>query len=93
MSIAPKDWIASLDKGLAVIRAFESLEDCLGVTEVARRAHISRTAARRYLLTLTELGYSEMKGKRFCLTPKLNELVPPLVKPLQAIDPLSSSPL
>lgn len=83
MSIAPKDWIASLDKGLAVIRAFESLEDCLGVTEVARRARISRTAARRYLLTLTELGYSQLDGKRFRMTSKLGELVPPAHAPVQ----------
>ena len=74
MSVAEKDWIASLEKGLAVINAFEHSEGQLVVTEVAQRAGISRTAARRYLLTLAELGYAKQDGKSYALTLKVLEL-------------------
>lgn len=69
-----RDFVASLAKGLAVIRAFgrEAPEQTL--TEVASRTGMSRAAARRFLHTLTSLGYAEMEGKRFRLTPKVLDL-------------------
>src|SRR3546814_2427118 len=38
---------------------------------VARRADMTRAAARRYLLTLCELGYVTGDGKYFRLTPRV----------------------
>lgn len=69
-----RDFVASLAKGLSVVRAFgrEAPEQTL--TEVATRTGMSRAAARRFLHTLTALGYAELEGKRFRLTPKVLDL-------------------
>ena len=52
-----RDLIAGLEKGLAVIEAFDQERAKLSITEVAERAGLTRAAARRYLITLTHLGY------------------------------------
>jgi IclR family transcriptional regulator, pca regulon regulatory protein len=51
------DYIQSLERGLAAIRAFTEDRSALSVTEVAERANVSRAAARRILFTLKSLGY------------------------------------
>ena len=56
-SLNKGDLVQSLARGLAVIRAFNEAESDLTVTDVARLAGVTRAAARRFLLTLTELGY------------------------------------
>lgn len=64
------DFIQSLDRGLAAIRAFSDERAALSVSEVARRAAVSRAAARRILFTLERLGYaSTVDGGRFQLEP------------------------
>jgi len=40
-----------------------------GITEIAERTGISRAAARRFLLTLHDLGYVGINGNQFFLTP------------------------
>ena len=50
-----KDWIAGAAKALAIIEAFDEEHARMTPTAVAGRAGLSRTAARRYLLTLREL--------------------------------------
>ena len=52
-----RDFIQSLRRGLAVIRAFTGDRPSLSISEVADRTHISRAAARRVLFTLEKLGY------------------------------------
>ncbi len=47
----------SLARGLSVIRAFDAEHPELTLSDVARRAGITRAAARRFLLTLETLGY------------------------------------
>ncbi|MBS8224688.1 IclR family transcriptional regulator domain-containing protein [Vannielia litorea] len=52
------DWfVTSLDRGLRVLRVFDGSTPIMRVSEVAKRAEISRAAARRFLLTLESLGY------------------------------------
>jgi IclR family pca regulon transcriptional regulator len=51
------DFIQSLERGLAAIRAFTGDRSALSVTEVAERSGVSRAAARRILFTLRRLGY------------------------------------
>ena len=51
------DYIQSLERGLAAIRAFTGDRSALSVTEVAQRTGVSRAAARRILFTLSSLGY------------------------------------
>jgi IclR family pca regulon transcriptional regulator len=66
--------IQSLARGLAVIRTFDHDHQRLTISEVAQRAHLTRATARRFLLTLTDLGYASFDGKLFALTPRVLDL-------------------
>jgi IclR family pca regulon transcriptional regulator len=67
-------FVQSLERGLAVIRAFGADDPELTLSDVARRTGLTRAAARRFLLTLTDLGYVRTDGKQFSLTPRVLEL-------------------
>jgi IclR family pca regulon transcriptional regulator len=69
-----RDFVQSLDRGLAVIRAFGPDHHHLTLSEVARRTGLTRAAARRFLLTLVELGYVHFDGGEFSLRPRVLEL-------------------
>lgn len=72
---ASADFVQSLARGLAVIRTFDGEPAELSLAEVARRAEIPRAAARRFLRTLTQLGYVRATADaRFLLTPRVLEL-------------------
>ncbi|GAA0741708.1 IclR family transcriptional regulator [Ideonella azotifigens] len=89
------DIVTSLQQGLRVIEVFDQDRPQLTIAEVARRADLSRAAARRYLLTLAEMGYVKHDGKTFALSVKVLRLaqsfmhssrLPRLLQPqLQAI--------
>ena len=68
------EFVQSLDRGLAVIRAFGPEHDRLTLSEVARETGLTRAAARRFLLTLVALGYVRTNGKEFSLGPRVLEL-------------------
>jgi IclR family pca regulon transcriptional regulator len=68
------DFVQSLDRGLAVIRAFDADHPELTLSEVARQTGLTRAAARRFLLTLVEIGYMRTDGAKFALRPKVLEL-------------------
>jgi len=68
------DFIQSLDRGLAVIRAFGPDRDRLNLSQVATATGLTRAAARRFLLTLVKLGYVRCDGRAFSLRPKVLEL-------------------
>jgi IclR family transcriptional regulator, pca regulon regulatory protein len=74
--LPPRDstFVQSLDRGLAVIRAFDAEHPRLGLSEVARATGLTRAAARRFLLTLVQLGYVRMEGREFSLRPRVLEL-------------------
>ncbi|TFV64027.1 UNVERIFIED_ORG: IclR family transcriptional regulator [Bacillus sp. AZ43] len=67
-------FVQSLDRGLAVIRAFDAEHPRLQLSEVARLTGLTRAAARRFLLTLVELGYVRVDGREFSLRPRVLEL-------------------
>ena len=69
-----RDWIAGLEKGLAVIEAFDDQHPRLTASQAGVRCGLTRTAARRYLLTLAHLGYVGTDGKLFWLTPRILRL-------------------
>lgn len=69
-----RDLIAGLEKGLAVIEAFDQERPRLSITEVAERTGLTRAAARRYLITLQHLGYVQQDRKLFGLSPKVLRL-------------------
>lgn len=66
-----RDLVAGLEKGLAVIRAFDQEHARLTISQVAERTQLTRAAARRYLLTLMHLGFVSQDRKMFVLTPKV----------------------
>jgi len=68
------DYVQSLERGLAVIRAFDAEHRELTLSEVARATGLTRAAARRFLLTLVQLGYVHSGGGRFSLRPRVLEL-------------------
>jgi IclR family transcriptional regulator, pca regulon regulatory protein len=68
------DFVQSLDRGLAVIRAFGPERERLSLSEVARATGLTRAAARRFLLTLVRLGYVRSDGREFSLRPRVLEL-------------------
>jgi IclR family transcriptional regulator, pca regulon regulatory protein len=67
-------FVQSLERGLAVIRAFGPEDPELTLSDVARRTGLTRAAARRFLLTLADLGYVRSDGRHFALTPRVLEL-------------------
>jgi IclR family pca regulon transcriptional regulator len=68
------NFVQSLDRGLAVIRAFDAQHPRLQLSEVARATGLTRAAARRFLLTLVQLGYVRVDGREFSLRPRVLEL-------------------
>lgn len=72
--MSPRDHVQSLARGLAVIEAFGRDHRSLSLSEVARRASVSRAAARRLLHTLVDLGYAATDGARFELRPRVLDL-------------------
>jgi IclR family pca regulon transcriptional regulator len=68
------DYVQSLERGLAVIRAFGADSPELRLSDVARATGLTRAAARRFLLTLTRLGYVRQDGTSFSLRPRVLEL-------------------
>ncbi|MGW5556506.1 IclR family transcriptional regulator domain-containing protein [Micromonospora sp. NPDC003944] len=67
-------FVQSLERGLAVIRVFDAAHPELTLSEVARACDITRAAARRFLLTLVDLGYVQSDGRMFRLGPRILEL-------------------
>jgi IclR family pca regulon transcriptional regulator len=74
MAARNSDFVQSLDRGLAVIRAFGPERERLSLSEVARATGLTRAAARRFLLTLVKLGYVRSDGREFSLRPRVLEL-------------------
>jgi len=69
-----RDWIAGLEKGLSIIECFDDANPRLTASQAGVRCGMTRTAARRYLLTLEHLGYVASDGKLFWLTPRVLRL-------------------
>lgn len=68
------DHVQSLARGLAVVRCFDAAHPRRTLADVARATDLSRPTARRFLLTLVELGYVRTDGTTFALTPAVLEL-------------------
>jgi IclR family pca regulon transcriptional regulator len=71
--------VQSLERGLAVLRAFSPERPALTISEVAERTDLSRATARRLLLTLQGLGYVEQNRREFQLTRQVLQLAKPHV--------------
>lgn len=69
-----RNWVAGLEKGLAILQAFDIEHRRLTPTAAARLSGITRSSARRHLITLTQLGFTDTDGKTFWPTPKVLRL-------------------
>lgn len=70
----PREFIQSLERGLAIIKAFGPHAPEQTVSDLATTTGLTRATARRFLITLIELGYVDTDGRVFRLTPKVLEL-------------------
>jgi hypothetical protein len=68
------DFVQSLERGFAVVRAFGAERPRLTLSEVAKATGLTRAATRRFLLTRVQLGYARTKGRVFSLRPRVLEL-------------------
>ena len=66
--------IEGLGKGLKVIESFSDEQPRLTATEAGQCAGLTRTAARRYLLSLVHYGYADTDGKQYWLLPSVLRL-------------------
>ncbi len=91
MTIAERDIMHGLAKGLAVIETFATERPRQTIAEVSALSGLDRATARRCLLTLSHLGYADHDGKFFTLTPRVLRLgtaclaampLPQIVQPL-----------
>jgi IclR family pca regulon transcriptional regulator len=71
---AQGEFVQSLERGLAVIRAFGSRRVSLTITDVAEATGLTRATARRFLLTLSHMGYVRNDGRQYMLRPRVLEL-------------------
>jgi IclR family transcriptional regulator, pca regulon regulatory protein len=69
-----RDFVQSLSRGLEVITVFGPDRQNMTLSDVARLTGLTRATARRFLLTLVELGYMRTDGKLFSLTPHVLNL-------------------
>ncbi|SDZ54774.1 transcriptional regulator, IclR family [Herbiconiux ginsengi] len=67
-------FVQSLARGLDVVKAFTAERPEMTLSDIARVTDLTRATARRFLLTLVELGYVRTDGKLFALTPRVLEL-------------------
>ena len=70
----PKDLVQSLERGISVMTAFDANHPTMNLTEVARHCGLPRSATRRFLHTLVDLGYITASGRQYELTPQVLEL-------------------
>ncbi len=72
--IAPADFIVGLERGLALIEAFDDTTPRMTVAQAATKTGLPRSAVRRHLLTLCHLGYLETDDKLYWLAPRILRL-------------------
>ncbi len=69
-----RDFNQSLERGLEIIETFGADAPRQTVSEVAAKTGLTRATARRFLITLVELGYMATDGRTFALAPRVLSL-------------------
>lgn len=67
-------FVRTFARGLLVIETLGKSKPGMTVAELAEATGLSRSVVKRYLLTLTEMGYTDTDGKDHSLTPKVLNL-------------------
>lgn len=81
-----RDFVQSLDRGLAVLQAFNAERPAMTLADMSRATGLTRATSRRLLLTLVALGYVCTDGRTFELTPRVLDLGFAYVSSLQLPD-------
>ena len=68
------NFMDSLARGLAVVRAFTEHRRCLTISQISQKTEIPRAAVRRCLYTLEKLGYVTSSDHVFALRPQIMNL-------------------
>jgi IclR family pca regulon transcriptional regulator len=68
------EFVRSVARAFDVIRAFDRTHPALTISDVARRTGLTRAAARRFLLTLEQLGYMQSTNGEFRLSLRVLDL-------------------
>lgn len=68
------EFVQSVSRAFAVLRSFDREHPTLTISEVAERTGLTRAAARRFLLTLQELGYIQSTDGLFRLSLRVLDL-------------------
>jgi IclR family pca regulon transcriptional regulator len=66
-----QDHIQGLERGFAVLQAFDAERPNPTASELAKATQLARPVVRRVLLTLQRLGYVATSGGRWTLTPRV----------------------
>ncbi len=69
-----RDFVQSLERGLAIIKVFDADRPRLTASEIAQATGLTRAAVRRFLFTLSELGYVQSHRHGYELTSHVLEL-------------------
>jgi len=66
----------SLERGLAILRAFGTARPLLGISELARQIDLTRSTTHRYVATLARLGYLQQDDttRKYRLGPRVLDL-------------------
>jgi len=70
-ALTDPDFMTSLARGLAVLRAFADVRQPQTIAALSQQTGIPRAAVRRCLHTLRQLGYVDAELKNFTLRPKV----------------------
>lgn len=67
-------FVKSLAKALMIFECFDDQNTHMTLTEVSKKTNVTRAAARRFLLTLVDMGYATHWNRKFSLTSKVLSL-------------------
>jgi IclR family pca regulon transcriptional regulator len=72
----PAWFVSSVEKAFQVLRAFESRERSLSLTEIAEATGLDKSAVQRFTYTLAALGYlkKDKEARRYTISPKILSL-------------------
>jgi IclR family pca regulon transcriptional regulator len=71
---ASNEFVRSVERAFAIVRAFGRESPTLTLSQVAARTGLTRATARRFLLTLESLGYIGSDGRQFFLRARILDL-------------------
>lgn len=67
-------FVRTFARGLQVVEVLGGYQYGANIANIARDTGLSRSVVKRYLLTLTHLGYTAVNGRRYTLTSKTLDL-------------------